>query len=215
MRNLVAVLGAAFLCLLVACVALPVPSRYDAMKMATVELSMKDGHGSGVIISPNFILTADHVPADAKGVPMDVLFANGTHGVATMIWHDPKRDIAVMLLQTATKLPPARLSHTPVTMGEEVWIAGYPLDLPLSIQHGEVASEKVSSVPKSDTETTDGAIFLNATMGPGDSGGPVFNSRGEVIGVNDFMLKIGGGSFSGMIAVQAVLVDVCAVTGIN
>lgn len=193
----------------------PHPSRYDAMKAATVELSMKGGHGSGVIISPNFILTVAHVSSEAKGMPMDVLFSDGTHGTAIELWEDPDRDVAVMALLKATKIKPARLSGRPVTTGQEVWGAGYPLDLPLSIQHGEVASDQISSVPLDDGKTKNGAVYLNMTMGPGDSGGPVFNAAGEVVGLNDFMVKIGGGSFSGMIAVWAFLFDIQDITGVN
>ncbi len=206
------ILGAA---LLIAATAPKSPSRYDAMKTATVELSMKGGHGSGVIISPNFILTVAHVSSEAKGLPMDVKFADGTHALAIELWEDPSRDVAVMVLQTATKIKPARLSETPVTMGQEVWAAGYPLDLPLSVQHGEVASGELSSVPLDDDKTKNGAIYLNVTIGPGDSGGPVFDEQGKVVGLNDFMIKIGGGSFSGMIAVQAILADVRSVTGVQ
>jgi len=187
--------------------------RYDAMKMATVELSTEDGHGSGVIISPNFILTVAHVASVANGHLMDVLFADGTHGMAVELWEDPSRDVAVMVLISATKLAPARLSKLPLKEFEEIWSVGYPLDLPLSIQKGNVASPEVSTVQMDHGADNKAAVYTVITMAPGDSGGPVFNSSGEVVGLNDFITKFG--ALSGIVAMQAIRDDVQAVTGVN
>lgn len=196
------------------------PSRYDAMKAATVELSflMKDdkgalhkGHGSGVIISRNFILTVNHVGSAAGRE--EVLFSNGKTGWATMIWSDPARDAAIMVLDKATTINPARLASAPVTTGQEIWSAGYPLDLPLSVQHGEVVSDVISKVQMDEDNGNSAAVYTNITMAPGDSGGPVFNTSGEVVGLNDFVTQYAG--FGGMVAMQAILADVRAVTGIQ
>lgn len=187
-------------------------SGTDAMKSVTVELSSDRGHGSGVVISRNFILTVAHVSSEAKTTPLDVLFADGSHGLAVQFWQDPSRDVAVMILLKATKITPARLSGAALVDVQEIWSAGYPLDLPLSIQRGAIASPQVSNV-KMDHGTENGAaVYTNLTMAPGDSGGPVFNASGEVVGLNDFTTQFA--SFSGIVAMQAVLADIQSVTGL-
>lgn len=198
------------------------PVDYVAMKAPTVEIMISgtdskgrhyEGHGSGVIISKNLILTVYHVASEAKDGPAVILFSDGYKGKAIMVWSDPKRDVAIMALEQATDIKPAVLSDSKVTTGQEAWSVGYPLDLPLSVQSGEVVSDELKAVKLAeDVEPATSTIYTNLTMGPGDSGGPVFNHDGEVIGLNDFIAQ-GIGSFSGIVAMQAIIKDVKAVVG--
>lgn len=202
----------------------PPPARpdYSAMKMATVELSfsLKDykgqtlyGHGSGVILSPNFILTVAHVGTASDTGVEEVLFADGSKGRAKLLWADPSRDVAIMVLAKATKLGAPRLATVPVTTGQEIWSAGYPMSLPLSVQHGEIVSDVISKIKMDDGNVSTAAIYVNITMFHGDSGGPIFNAAGEIVGLCDF--GIDGSGFGGIVAMQAILADVRAVTGIS
>lgn len=199
------------------------PVDYVAMKSPTVEIMISgtddkgqhyEGHGSGVIVSPNFILTVYHVASEARDGPAEILFSDGFKGKAVMIWSDPTRDVAIMALTEATDIKPAVLSDSKATIGQDAWSVGYPMDLPLSVQHGEVVSDELKAVRlREEVDPATSTIYTNMTMGPGDSGGPVFNRDGEVIGLNDFIAQ-GIGSFSGIVAMQAILKDVRNVTGI-
>lgn len=202
--------------LLTACASIPTApvDHIDAMRMATVKLEVGRGHGSGVIVSPDYILTAAHVVDHALGQPMTVLFTDGTSGLAALVWEDENRDVAIMKLVTPTRLPPAKLSHVPPHTGDTIFSAGYPLGLPLSVQRGEIASEEPADKI---------IIVINCTIAPGDSGGPVFNEAGEVVGLNDLQFLepmddegkvLAPAALNGMVGMQFIIADIHAQTGI-
>ena len=195
--------------------------HYDVMRSQTVELLAEDkGHGSGVIISPNFILTVNHVATMADGAPLDVLFADGTKAHAALVWTDKKRDVALMALDRATKIKPAKLAIALPKVGDETWSAGYPLYLPLMIIQGNVIS--VQPIDKGFGDQASSTISINASIARGDSGGPTFNAAGEVIGLNDTVYIDALPSMmpapfyfglAGIIGTQFILADVRAVVG--
>ena len=194
----------------------PVLSAADhihAMRMVTVKLETARGHGSGVIISPDYILTAAHVPDHAVGHPMVVLFTDGSSSLATLVWEDEASDTAIMKLATPTKLAPAKLSHIPPHTGDTIYAVGYPLGLPLSVQRGQVVAEEPAGPS---------IIVINCTIAPGDSGGPVFNEAGEVVGINDLQFlepiddkgSMAPSAFNGMVGMQFIIDEIHAQTGV-
>lgn len=199
----------------------PTPVDYFAMRSQTVELiAAGKGHGSGVIISPNFILTVNHVATMADGAPLDVLFSDGTKAHAALVWADKKRDVALMVLDRATKVKPAKLATVAPKVGDELWSAGYPLYLPLSIIHGSVVS--VAPLDKGFGDQAPAVITIDASIARGDSGGPTFNAAGEVIGLNDIVVAdaLPGMmpapfyfGLAGIIGTQFIADDVRAVVG--
>jgi putative serine protease PepD len=114
---------------------------------------------------------------------MDVKFTDGTHALAVLLWADPPRDVAIMALQTATKIKPAKLASVQTKAGDEVWSVGYPLDLPLSVAHGIVTHDGVFDAGMGGDDHYKATVMIDATVLEGDSGGPVFNAAGRNIPV--------------------------------
>ncbi len=139
------------------------------------------GLGSGVIINQQgAILTAFHVVD--KATTLRVTFADGTESPATMQSSDPKNDIAVL---TATRGPevivPAVLGGVG-RVGDETFAVGHPLGLVGSLSAG-VISGLDRSIPRANGEPLTGLIQFDAAVNPGNSGGPLLNRNGQVIGI--------------------------------
>lgn len=139
------------------------------------------GLGAGVIVNQDgTILTALHVVADANAVR--VSFADGTSAEATVEARQADHDLAVL---RPAKLPevvvPAVLGGG-LNIGDDVFAVGNPLGLVGSLSAG-VVSGLNRKVPIDDEHTLDGLIQFDAAVNPGNSGGPLLNKSGQVVGV--------------------------------
>jgi S1-C subfamily serine protease len=139
------------------------------------------GLGSGIIVNADAdILTSLHVVADAGSIR--VTFYDGTQSPATVKSTDADHDIAVL---TPSKLPevvtPAVLGGG-ARIGDEVFAVGHPLGLTASLSAG-VVSGLNRSFPLSNGKTLTGMIQFDAAVNPGNSGGPLLNAAGQVIGI--------------------------------
>jgi S1-C subfamily serine protease len=137
--------------------------------------------GTGVVVKDDgSILTADHVIAGATTIRL--FFADGTKARGTVVDADPATDIAVL---KADRLPsvvvPAVLA-TGVGVGDDVMAVGTPLGLPDSLSAG-VVSGLGRSIPVDRTRTLKDLIQFDAAVNPGNSGGPLLNKKGEVVGI--------------------------------
>lgn len=139
------------------------------------------GLGSGVIVNAQGdILTSLHVVEDATAVK--VSFSDGTESSAAVKSTDPAHDIAV--------LAPARLPQVVVPavlgggarIGEEAFVVGHPLGLLASLSAG-VISGLDRSFRLANGKTLPGMIQFDAAANPGNSGGPLLNRNGQVIGI--------------------------------
>ena len=142
------------------------------------------GLGSGVIIDQaGDILTSLHVVNGAKKI--SVVFADGTHSDAVVASADPKQDIAVL---QAAILPqqfyPATLGNPrALQIGDEAYAVGHPFGLYGSMSAGVISGFDRTFKPKtSDIELT-GLIQIDAAVNPGNSGGPLLNRYGQVVGI--------------------------------
>ena len=137
--------------------------------------------GSGVIINTQGqILTALHVVQNTGG--LTVTFADGTQSSATVQSSDPDHDIAV--LNTAKPpgvIVPAVLGGG-VRVGDETFALGHPLGLVDSLTSG-VISGLDRSFPLPNGRTLSGLIQFDAAVSPGNSGGPLLNRKGQVVGI--------------------------------
>ena len=137
--------------------------------------------GSGVIINAQgHILTALHVVQGAGTVT--VTFADGSDSPATVDSSDPDHDIAV--LTTAHPpgvIVPAVLGGGP-RVGDDVYALGHPLGLVDSLTAG-VVSGLDRAFPLPNGRTINGLIQFDAAVSPGNSGGPLLNRKGQVIGI--------------------------------
>ncbi len=140
--------------------------------------------GSGVIIdTAGSILTSLHVVANASSIQLT--FADGSQSPAQVAAVQPENDIAVLV---ADQLPeiffPATLGN-PNTMrvGDEAFAVGNPFGLYGSMSAGVISGFNRSfEIPDSE-QTLDGLIQIDAAVNPGNSGGPLLNRSGAVIGI--------------------------------
>ncbi len=142
-----------------------------------------NGLGSGVVVdTAGDILTSLHVVAGATSI--QVTFADGTQAAATVQSQEPANDIAVL---QAGPLPqnivPATLGNPRVPIGSEVYTVGNPFGLYGSMSAGVVSGlDRTFQISGSDT-VLHGLIQVDAAVNPGNSGGPLVNRDGQVIGI--------------------------------
>lgn len=146
------------------------------------------GQGSGFIVSDDgLILTNAHVVRDAQEVVVKLTDRREFH--AKVLGSDPKTDVAVLKIE-AKGLPTVRLGNAQeLRVGEWVLAIGSPFGFENSVSAG-VVSAKGRALPD---ESFVPFIQTDVAVNPGNSGGPLFNSRGEVIGINSQIFSQTGG----------------------
>jgi S1-C subfamily serine protease len=146
---------------------------------SVVMLQSANAVGSGIILSPDgLILTNSHVVRGAGSGQWKVRLSDAQELSATVVHPgagqgDIFRDLALVRIEGASNLPVAKLAGNQPQEGEEVWAIGAPYARP------EVVTKGVLK-----TLTHDGIILTSAEVHPGNSGGPLLNQQGEVIGIN-------------------------------
>jgi S1-C subfamily serine protease len=140
------------------------------------------GAGSGFVITPDgYILTNSHVAASAREVR--VMFIDGQKRDATLIGHDPSTDLAVLRVN-ATGLPYATMIDSAgLRVGQLVIAMGNPLGFQSTVSTG-VISSLGRALRSQDGRLIENIIQHTAPLNPGNSGGPLLDSRGQVIGIN-------------------------------
>jgi serine protease Do len=146
------------------------------------------GVGSGFIVSADgVILTNAHVVRDAREVT--VKLADRREFQAKVLGSDPKTDVAVLKID-AKNLPVVPLGRsTDLKVGEWVLAIGSPFGLESTVTAG-VVSAKGRSLPDDGNVPF---IQTDVAVNPGNSGGPLFNTRGEVVGINSQIYSQTGG----------------------
>jgi S1-C subfamily serine protease len=137
--------------------------------------------GAGVIVDASGqILTARHVVQDSTSI--EVTFADGTQSAATIVSQEPANDIAVLQPATLPSVIVPAVLGGGVQIGDDVYATGHPFGFADSLSAG-VVSGLNRKVPIAEGQTLDGLIQFDAAVNPGNSGGPLLNSAGQVVGI--------------------------------
>jgi serine protease Do len=154
--------------------------------------------GSGFAISADgYFVTNNHVVKDATKVT--VQFSNGDEKTAKIVGTDEKTDLAVVKVDGLTDQPFVKLADTPPRVGDWVMAVGNPFGL-----GGTVTAGIVSALDRDIGGTSDDSYMqIDAAVNSGNSGGPDFNLKGEVVGVNTAIFSPNGGSVGIAFAIPA------------
>jgi S1-C subfamily serine protease len=141
------------------------------------------GSGSGTILSPDgIVLTNNHVVEGASAI--ELALTDDRRFPARVLGRDPDTDIAVLRAETSDRLPAARLGNSKKIKPGQIAIAiGNPLGFESTVTAG-IVSAVGRSLRAQNGRLIGDVIQTDAALNPGNSGGPLVNSRAEVIGVN-------------------------------
>jgi S1-C subfamily serine protease len=140
--------------------------------------------GSGVIIDQlGNILTSLHVVADARTIT--VTFADGTRSKAVIASAQPENDIAVLQAEVMpqTFVPAILGNPSAMQVGDEAFVVGNPFGLYSSMSAGVISGFNRTFHPPNGNNPIEGLIQFDAAANPGNSGGPLLNRNGHVIGI--------------------------------
>ena len=170
---------------------------FDRISPSVVRVSVitQGGGGSGsgfVILEGGLIITNNHVVENA--VSVSVILKDGTELQAEVVGRDPSTDVALLRVATRTP-PPVELGDSDrVRIGEQAIVIGSPFGFDQSLTAGYISAlgRKLRSGDDYGTEI-DNVIQTDAAVNPGNSGGPLLNTEGEVIGITTAIFTTGGG----------------------
>jgi S1-C subfamily serine protease len=150
-----------------------------------------DGTGSGVVIAPDgYVLTNSHVVSGAES--MEVKFRDGVTHHATLVGEDPPTDLAVIRVN-ASGLPYATVGDSgSLKVGQLVIAIGNQLGFDSTVSIG-VISALGRALRSRDGRLIEDIIQHTAPLNPGNSGGPLVNSRGHLVGVNTAIIAMAQG----------------------
>lgn len=156
------------------------------------------GQGSGVVVNAaGSVLTALHVVQDAELIQVD--FADGTSSPAQILSAQPDKDVAVLGVRTLPEVVVPAVLAGPPAIGEPVFAVGDPMGLRRSLSAG-VVSALDRTIGGGGVPSLAGLIQFDAAVNPGNSGGPLLNRAGQVVGIvtalanpadEDFFVGIG------------------------
>jgi S1-C subfamily serine protease len=161
--------------------------------VASVRVRSSLGQGAGsasVITADGYLLTSAHVVAGTDTA--DAAFGDGTEVVADVVGRDPLSDLAVLRARGAVPPPVALGDAARLQVGQLVVALGNPLGMAGSVTAG-IVSGLGRSLPTPSGRIIDEVIQTDAALNPGNSGGVLANSAGEMVGVNTAVAGIGLG----------------------
>ena len=157
---------------------------YIQTKVEKLEEEGDVGVGSGVVINDRGeILTALHVVIDATAI--EITYADGSRTNAEIVTTEPENDIAVLrAIEPPELIVPAILGNpNAMRIGDETFTVGNPLGLAGSMSAGVISGFDRSISFDEIDQRLEGLIQFDAAVNPGNSGGPLLNRNGQVIGI--------------------------------
>ncbi|HBH47135.1 MAG TPA: hypothetical protein DDX98_00755 [Bacteroidales bacterium] len=157
-----------------------------------------EGLGSGVLVGEagEWILTAAHVVANASEIVVEFYDGRKVSAKTKRVSHTA--DVALIQLdRPVSDIPPAVIGNSDnVRIGEDIFIIGAPLGLAHSVSRGIISGRHSEKKITSDLKSME-FFQTDAAINQGNSGGPMFNMKGEVVGVVSSILSFSGG-FEGL-----------------
>jgi serine protease Do len=154
--------------------------------------------GSGLLVSEDgYVVTNDHVVQE--GQTLTVILDDGTEYTAKVIGTDDKTDLALLKIDADKKFTYVKFAEAPVRVGDWVVAVGNPFGLGGTVTAGIISANgrQIGAGPYDDF------IQIDAAVNRGNSGGPAFNFKGEVIGVNTAIFSPSGGNVGIAFAIPA------------
>lgn len=171
---------------------------HSVVTVYTASLELKNGSpqtstgvGSGVLIEKNQVLTAAHVVDNASVI--EILFTDGQRIRASVISSLDASDVALLQLESSPRNPHiATLANSDNTkIGSEVFIIGAPFGIAQTLSVGHLSGRMNRGLMAGGTPIE--FLQTDTAINTGNSGGPMFNTSGEVIGIVSFILTKSGG----------------------
>ncbi len=163
---------------------------YSLDSPGVVSITATSGEGADVgtgivLIQKGFILTNDHVVAGATSLSIKTGGSSGTTRAATLVGEEANTDLALIRVNPeGLGLKPLKMaSSSKVQVGDQVYAIGNPYGLEETLTRG-IVSGLNREIKAPDGSSITGALQTDAALNPGNSGGPLINQEGEVIGIN-------------------------------
>jgi serine protease Do len=168
----------------------------DQMPQIQRQPQVEHGLGSGIVISPDgYIVTNNHVVNNATDIRVTL---NDRRVLpAKLIGADPLTDLAVIKVNASNMASLPWGDSTALRPGQTVLAFGNPFGFRFTVTRGIVSGLNRPNPYSDDPRKPGEFIQTDAAINPGNSGGPLVDARGQVIGINTFLIS-GTGSFSGM-----------------
>jgi len=155
----------------------------------------QQGQGSGFILDKEgHILTNNHVIDNAQRV--EVTLADKHKYKATLVGVDKQHDLALLSISAPNLVPATLADSTGLVVGQRVYAIGNPFGLSGTMTRGIISA--IRSIGVQSGSPIEDAIQTDAAVNPGNSGGPLLNSRGEVIGITTLIASNGSDQSAGI-----------------
>lgn len=158
------------------------------------QVQMREGGGSGSVLDgQGMILTNQHVIDGAREISISLF--NGLSYPAVLVGQDPDTDIAILKIDAPEdQLFPVELGDsTNLRVGQRIYAIGNPFGLERTMSTGMISSLN-RQIPSRERRTMRSLIQIDASINQGNSGGPLLNTRGELIGMNTAIMSSDGDS---------------------
>ena len=168
--------------------------RLDIAPVPGQVMSITDGVGSGVLISSDGkVMTAAHVVQTADAAVVE--FADGQYSIARVIASDVRADVAVLQLQDPPKgITPATLGDSDsVEVGDPIFVIGAPYGISQTLTSGHLSGRRQID-KEGDAKKYLEFLQTDAAVNSGNSGSPLFDMNGQVVGIVTTIMSQSGGS---------------------
>ena len=157
-------------------------SIYNTSSGSTVTIETDNGIGSGFFVAPNIIATNFHVVEGASEASCFLNNSNTKYKIEGYLAADKSVDLVLLKVPSLNR-PALKMSIQSVSPGQQIYVIGSPKGLPATISDGIISGMRDFDGYK--------LIQMSAPISPGSSGGPVLNSKGELIGISVSQLTEG------------------------